>query len=177
MIGELMRQVDRLQRQIDGLVKPEIGGKIVAIVQDQKASGTDGGTFTSGAWQTRTLNTTVYSNLAGYSLAANQITLPAGSYAVFASAPSYRVNNNALRFYNTDDTVVEINGQSSYSAATYNEQAVAILSGKFSITATKTFELQHRCSNTQATNGFGANVGSAFAVGVEIYAEVRIWKL
>ena len=35
------------------------------IVEDQKASGTDGGTFTSGAWQTRDLITEGCNNISG----------------------------------------------------------------------------------------------------------------
>lgn len=33
--------------------------RIIVILQDQKAQNTDGGTFTSGAWRTRDLNTKV----------------------------------------------------------------------------------------------------------------------
>ena len=59
-------------------------------IQDQKPQGTNGGTFTSGAWRTRDLNTVLTNTITGASLADNQITLPAGKYYVEASAPAYQ---------------------------------------------------------------------------------------
>ena len=58
--------------------------------QDQKASGTAGGDFTSGAWQTRTLNTEVFNTITGSALAANQVTLPAGTYFLLGAAQGHQ---------------------------------------------------------------------------------------
>lgn len=179
MIEELMRQVNSLQRQIDSLVKPEISPRrLVVIIQDQKASGTDGGTFTSGAWRTRVLNTTVYSDLAGYSLASNQFTLPAGTYFVTATAPAYLVNYHAARLYNATDAAVIMSGTSEFSYHTGPlSQTRSFIVGNFTLAASKALEIQHRCSATSATFGFGVAAGSLFAVGTEIYTEARIWLL
>lgn len=73
----IVEEVTMLQNMIEIVMSHE-NGIPVAVIQDQKSSGTDGGTFTSGAWRTRTLNTTVLNTIgAGFSLSSNQFTLAA----------------------------------------------------------------------------------------------------
>jgi hypothetical protein len=55
-----------------------------------------------------------------------------------------------------------------------NGQSDSIVVGQFTIAAEEDFELQHRSSGTQTTDGFGA--ASSFGV-VEVYAEIMIWKV
>jgi hypothetical protein len=50
------------------------GGSQIARIYDSKTNGTQGGTFTSGAWQIRTLNTLRQSGI-GVSLLSNEFTL------------------------------------------------------------------------------------------------------
>jgi len=138
-------------------------------IQDQQATTVDGGTFTSGAWQTRVLNTVVTDETGTASLATNQITLTAGTYYLEARCQSRLVNENQLRLQNITDTATTLVGMSSRS----NGSSSAYIDGKFTITATKTFELQHRCLTTRATDGFG----SANSFGLtEIYSDVKIWR-
>lgn len=145
-------------------------------IVDQKASNTSGGTFTSGAWRTRDLNTTIGTNtISGSSLASNQFTLPSGTYRIFASAPSYMVDRNKLKIRNITDSTDTLIGESQFCYSVYNVAGDAFVYGKFTISAQKTFELQHRCGTTNsAGNGFG--VESNFGVN-EIYAQVWLWKL
>ncbi len=58
-----------------------LGDQMVVVV-DEKAANTSGGTFTSGAWQTRTLNTLTVNDDGIASLSDDQITLPAGTYEI-----------------------------------------------------------------------------------------------
>jgi len=51
-------------------------------VRDEKSNGVAGGNFTNGAWQTRTLNTSMTNEISGASLSSNQITLPSGTYFI-----------------------------------------------------------------------------------------------
>ena len=83
-------------------------GAILAILADQKASGTAGGTFTSGAWQTRDLNTEVYDRLGILSIASNQFTIStAGTYEISWHTPAYGTAGHQSLLYNiTDSTVV-----------------------------------------------------------------------
>lgn len=147
-----------------------------ALLQDQKASGTAGGTFTSGAWQTRTLNTIVADTIGGVTLVANQFVLPAGTYWIEAKAPAVQVNQHAARLQNITDATTVFSGTSEYVAATDGVQVSSWVIGRFTISAPKTFELQHRCATTATNNGFGVTAGGAFAVGVEVYASVSIVK-
>ena len=67
-------------------------------VQDQKSSGSNGGSATTGSWVTAALNTAIVSTIVGASLNANVITLPAGRYRVTASKTFYQTHQSRIRF-------------------------------------------------------------------------------
>ena len=140
-------------------------------VRDEKASGTGGGTFTSGSFQTRTLNTSVTNEISGASLSSNQITLPSGTYFIFASAPAFRVNEHKAKLRNITDSSDTIIGSNEYAYTYADAGTRSFVIGRFTISAQKTFELQHRCSQTLT---FGQAV--TYSV-VEVYADVQIWKV
>lgn len=141
-------------------------------VRDEKISGSHGGTFTSGAWQTRVLNTVVTNEITGASLASNQITLPAGTFYIEADAPALNVGGHKSRLFNITDTADVIIGTSEFTNVSTTPRSK--VRGRFVLAASKVLELQHRSQTTQTTNGFGS--ASSFGV-VEVYAEVRIWKV
>ena len=143
-------------------------------VRDEKAANTASGTFTSGAFQTRTLNTSVTNEISGASLSSNQITLPTGTYYIHATAPAYAVNLHKAILRNITDSADTIIGTSERADQSYNVMTRSFVTGRFTIAAQKTFEIQHRCSTTLATEGFG--IKSSFSV-VEIYTDVQIWKV
>lgn len=154
---------------------PAGGGFTTAIFHDAKADTVAGGTFTSGAWRTRDLNTSQFNNITSCSLGSNQITLPAGSYQIWGFAPAFDVNRHQARFQNITDTSTTILGMSSYTRAGANAQTgYAAIQGAFTIAGTKTFEFQHRAETTASSNGFGvsADLGSG-----EIYAQITISKV
>jgi hypothetical protein len=144
-------------------------------VQDQKSSGTDGGTFTSGAWRTRDLNTIVNNDILGASLSSNQITLPSGTYYIEADVPSFAVNENRVRLYNMTDAISTLLSTNSYNDTVGLGHANSTLRGRFTISALKTFEIQHISVATKSTTGFGLSRAS-FSV-IEIYTDVKIWKI
>lgn len=147
----------------------------IAVVRDEKASGTDGGTATTGSFLTRTLNT--LNNTLSYSwisLATNQITLTAGTYAVEASSPYRNTNLTKSKLRNITDSTDALIGSSQYSASGDNVCANSLISGVFTIAGTKVFELQYRVSNTAGTADLG--VGCGFTVN-EVYSIVTITKL
>jgi len=127
----------------------------IAIFNESQASGTAGGTFTSGSYVKRTLNTTVVNNIASCSIASSVITLPAGTFCVFASAPGFNTNMHKTRLRNTSDSSDTLLGTSEYSAAGIFVQTRSLIHGVFTIAASKNFELQHRCETTSNTNGLG----------------------
>ena len=143
-------------------------------VRDEKSSGTQGGAFTSGSFITRTLNTVMTNEISGASLASNQITLPAGTYFIFASAIGLQCSSHTAKLRNITDSSDTLIGSVEYASSGAAVTSHSFVIGRFTIASQKVFELQHRCGSTQATNGFGNAAG--FSV-VEVYADVQIWKV
>ena len=73
-------------------------------VRDEKAAAAHGGASTSGSFLTRTLNTSVTNEITGASLASNQITLPSGTYYIFATVPIYAGDDSKFKLRNTTDS-------------------------------------------------------------------------
>lgn len=143
-------------------------------VQDQKSATTDGGTFTSGAWQTRVLNTSLTNEITGASLATNQITLPAGTYYIESSAPAYQVNSHKSKLYDTTNTADVLIGTAERTGNGDQVMSRSYVRGRFTLTGEVDLEIQHQCETTNATDGFGLAAG--FSV-IEVYTDVRIWRI
>jgi hypothetical protein len=143
-------------------------------VRDEKPNGVGGGSFNSGDWRTRTLNTEATNQIAGASLASDQFTLPIGTYFCEAVAPVKKVVTSKLRLRNITAGTDQIIGSNTSSPVSSDSGgSVNSLMGQFTITEETVFELQHRSSNSDS-NGFGNSAG--FGV-IEVYAEVAIWKI
>ncbi len=144
-----------------------------ALIEDSKANGTVGGTFTAGAFRTRTLNSKPVDEI-GITLSSNQFTLPAGTYRIHARAPGFGVSNHVTRLRNITDSTDELIGSAGRASSTSGEGDSVIL-GQFTIGASKAFEIQHRCSLTVATFGFGTS--TALSGVSEIYTQVALLKV
>ena len=144
-----------------------------AIICDQKSSNTAGGTFTTGAWQTRDLNTEISDPDGIVSISSNKFTLAAGTYLIKASAPGHRVNAHVIRLYNDTDSATVVHGTSEWSHNSYATTTRSFLSTRFTISGTKVFEIQHRCSTTYNTIGYGRV--STFG-NTETFTLVEIYK-
>lgn len=142
-------------------------------IQDQKAQNTAGGNFTSGSFQTRTLNTTQSDSAGLVTLASNQITLPPGTYRVAIRCPAVSVNWHQARLQNMTDSTTTLTGSVSYanSGATY-ACTDSWISGRFTITGAKVFEVQHRANTTRNVDGFGIQAN----FGTEVYTVAEFWK-
>ena len=147
------------------------GGAFNAVFRDEKTSGTNGGTFTSGAWRTRDINATQVNAITGASIASNRITLPAGTFYVEIAAPAFAVDQNQVRLQNITDTSTTITGQNAYFSSAV--AGIAIATGQFTIASSKTFEVQHQSNGTRASDGFGAQNG----FGTQVYTTVSITKV
>lgn len=148
-------------------------GQIVGIIENNQTSGTNGGTFTSGADQTRVLNTIVYNLNSIVSLSSNQITVPAGTWEISWSAPAVAVNRHLSWLYNITGSSVTKYGSSEFTSATLAGTPVCTRSfGSTVITvgSSNTFEIRHRCETTSTTVGFGV----ASSLGTEVYSQVSI---
>lgn len=145
---------------------------------DLKTTGTNGGTFTGGSWQTRTLNNFPGSppSWLGCGLpppSNNQFYLTAGTYYLRISVPALMVNNHQALLYNVTDDTAALVGSSAYSPASGGNVTSSLISGKITIAGTKYFEVRHRCATTRATDGFG---GAAALGQSEVYTQVEIWR-
>ena len=141
-----------------------------AIIADQKVG--QSGTFTSGAWRTRDLNTELADPDGIVSISANQFTLAAGTYLIKWIAPAFNCSLHQTRLYNVTDTAqVEVG-----VCAFVNVNSVVTTSSgcaRTTIAGSKAFTIEHYCATTSATAGFGQNC--AFGVNDQ-YALVEIFK-
>lgn len=142
-------------------------------IQDQKASGTSGGTSSSGI-QTRTLNTVVTNTINGASLGSNQITLPAGSYKVIATAPGYAAGPHQLFLYNVTDSSYLLRGTSQAMGGGGNANSEhSTVFGIFTLAASKILDLRQYIRDAVA-DGLGAPVSSGV---IEVYSQILIEKI
>ncbi len=155
---------------IDGYLN--VNPNSTAYIRDEKTLGSNGGTFASGIWRTRDLNT-ITGGSGWASLATNQITLISGTYLLYSMAPSVGVSNNTSRFYNVTDSSVVFLGSSVYSDGYVCDSVSTITQQSFTISGTKTFILQHKCLNTKTNIGFG----TASGLQTEVYSVVVITKV
>lgn len=140
-------------------------------VRDEKASGTAGGASSTGS-NIRTLNTVVTNTIAGASLASNQVTLPAGTYRINATVPSYAGSRHRARLVNVTDSTVALLGESSFNNPT-DGYASSVISGRVVITASKAFNITHYVATAVAGNGLGIETSDTF---VEVYTSMTIQK-
>lgn len=149
-------------------------------VEDQKAKGTAAGASSATTWHTRTLNTEVQDTGNYASVAANQVTLQAGTYDIRASAPAVACSQHHLVLWNDSDSTLALNGDSAWSASTDSAQCRATVQGRITIASAKAFSLRHYITAALGTNGLGvaSNIndpgGSAL---VEVYAVFEAWKV
>ncbi len=144
-----------------------------AILEDQKANGTDGGGISSGSWVKRDLNTEVADPDGIVSLSSDQFTLGAGTYLIKWRAPGYHCNIFVAQLYNATDSAVVAPGDPTYCRDLYH-YGYSEGAARITITGDKAFEIQQQVNTTANTNGLG--LASPFNAGVEVYTRVEIYK-
>lgn len=173
--------IDGYEDEILGQIIPQMYSFIgedmkIALVYDEKLAGTDGGTFTSGAWRQRDLNSKVDAdNLV--SVSANNITiLTAGKYWITASAPSLGVRVAIAR--------LTVNGnQVAVGTASYDYTAsYSVVRSQVEYVGTLNtgdiLRLEHICHTTVGTYGFGIGQSTIAPSSVNpIYSTVRLIKI
>jgi len=151
------------------------------VVAEQRASGTAGGTFTSGAWRDRALNTEVVDSANIASLSASVLTIPAGTYRYEARSHAFGVLSHRSRLYNVTASAVIGLSDNAFApswASAFDPFAINMgvshLTGEFTISVQSGIKLQHYCQQTWATYGFGVQSAQAAA---EQYAILILEKL
>lgn len=150
-----------------------------AIVADYRDSD-NGGTFSSGAWRTRTLNTEIADPDGIVSLSSNQFTLQAGTYVLKYSAPAYQVDDHQVVLYNSTDSAYVTNSL-GYNAHSWTNDATtndAYGCCRVTISGAKAFELRHQSDASRSDSGFGRGNGNLGATpnNKQLFAKVEIFK-
>ena len=145
-----------------------------AVFNETQSSGTNGGTFTSGSYVKRTLNTTVFNEITSCTLTSSVISLPAGTYLVHATAPALEVDGHQTRLRNTTDSTDIQYGSTESSVATDSTQTRSEIQTVFTLTGTKNIEFQHRCQTTRITIGLGDGIGFG---NNEVFSQITITKI
>ena len=142
-----------LQFQSPNLVYAVLQGVLkTALIVDEKTKGTNGGTSTTG-WNQRTLNTEIVDDI-GVTISSNRVSIGAGTYLIFASAPCGTASgtvNHRLVVRNYTDTTDLLLGTSQVS---YYE-GISIVAGIITLAATKEIELLQYVSSGLANTGLG----------------------
>lgn len=138
-------------------------------ISDVKTVGSNGGDFLKNAWRTRTLNT-ISSTSGGATLSGNTITLSPGAYRLLARVPSYDVDSNKARLFNTTINQAEIQGTSNYTDKANSDTWI---SGALTPLAPTSYIIQHYSLKDRTDTGFGRATG----IGPEVYTTVYIKKL
>ncbi len=156
-----------------------IGSPQFIHIQERVTASGLSGSFTENGWRTRVLNLIVDDGTGAVTLNSNQISLPAGTYEVEIKCPSFNVSRNVARLQNiTDASTLLVGEGGSFSSGITD---VAFINGRFSITGTKTIEIQHWCQATRSNDGFGLAFGgeptTIDAAVDEIYCDAKFYKI
>ena len=156
--------------EINGrLVVPNGQGTPDAVLEDQKSASTDGGTFTSGAWQTRDLNTEVQDPNGFVTLASNEFTVSEDGWVEWRAIAS-QVGSHQTRLFSVTDAAEVAVGSSEW-VSNNNTFCNTSSEGQAAVEAAKTYRIEHRCESTRATDGYGQSV----SWGTNVYTQVKYW--
>jgi hypothetical protein len=131
------------------------------VLEDQKASGTNGQSCTLNTWVTRDLNTEVRDPQSIVTITSNEFTVTTNCWVEW-TVPGRDVFQT--RLYNVTDAVAVSVGQT-----TGNNASISISVGGGACLAGKTYRIEHNTSSTQIS-------GTARGVGTELYTRVRGWR-
>ena len=152
------------------------GGKFAsyAIIADQKATDTAGGSSTTGTFNTRDLNTELADPDGIVTISSNQFTLQAGTYRLHASSPAYKAARHQIIIWNATDSSITAVGTPEYCGGGESVSNRAFATGRTTITGAKAFEVRHRVGYAEATYGLG--VEGNYDLQPNIYTYVEIFK-
>ena len=155
-----------------------------AIICDQKDSTTDGGTFTSGAWRQRDLNTEIADPDSIVSISSNEFTLQAGTYLIKWAAPGYDCDRHVSRLYDVTNSAHRQYSWTSYASSAYSGENRSTGFCRVTISGATAYRIDHACQTTKTDYGLGlaseTNASGAYSAGTtegySIFTVVEIYK-
>lgn len=147
----------------------------IAILHDQKSTGTAGGGASAATWNARDLNTEVSDPDSIVSISSNQFTPIAGTYDIHVECACAAVNGSRLRIYNvTGAAVVGVPDLNGFASATSTQGLTISLDQLFTANGTDAYRIDHYTVAAKATSGLGGAVNDGAA---EVYTRVVLRKL
>tara|TARA_R100000995_G_scaffold36299_1_gene16571 strand:+ start:773 stop:1678 length:906 start_codon:yes stop_codon:yes gene_type:complete len=149
--------------------------KAFAAICDKKTQGTNGGTFSNGAWRTRDLNHEIDDSDNIVTVSSNRFTLSAGAYLIKWSAPAYDVGNHQTVLYDYTNTNYLAFGSNSSSHTSYSNMTRSFGFDRVSFSGSdRSYEIRHRGNTSKGTTGFGLDTN--FGTDDETYTIVEIYQ-
>lgn len=145
----------------------------IAVLADEKSTGTAGGSSSATTWNNRNLQTEISDTDNIVSISSNQFTPIAGTYLIFVSAVGHRVGSHRVRLYNVTGAATVSEGLSVRSGNADTVGAIAALAHVFTANG-DAYRIDHYTAAAQATDGLGSAVGDG---SNERYMEITLLKL
>lgn len=146
----------------------------IALLRDVKAVNLDGGTFNSGDWRKRDLNSLI-GDLSFIDLdsTSSEFTLDTGTYVIQAKAPALSVDQHQARLYNISSGADVAYGSMAHTG-NLGAVTISFLNAVLTVSSgPETFILQHRSDASNLGDGFGRGSGW----GESVFSEITIRKL
>lgn len=148
------------------------------FVSQELPAGSAAENITAGSWQILNLNTTKVNQIAGASLSANTVTLPAGTY--FFSAilcnPNSTGHGKSRLWNSTGNATLATSFRSiGYvvgSVSGWEYQYPVVFNGTFTLSATSGIQLQTYLSNSATNNQTVSGTSEP-----NVYRTMAIWKI
>ena len=159
---------------LDNMTAPAQTALEHALFLDQRADGTVGGTATTAAWTTATIQTQKTNTITGCSLATNAITLPAGSYDVTAKKFMSAGNGQGIRLKLANGgSPIYFEGINNPLASA--EKVTLHADASFTLASSDTLTLEYYAQSSSDTGDLGEAL--AISGNLETYASIKILKI
>lgn len=164
--------MSQLAQAVQALISASSLGSVIDLA-DMKPANTPGGTFTAGAWQTRAI-VELWDPAGVCEVVNNTITLQPGTYTVDIDCPATQVGTHQARLWDVTTGQVAIVGTSERGASGDGNTQHSRIAGGLVVATPKSFLIQHYCTTTRATDGFGYPAGTD---GAEVYTKGLLLRL
>ena len=141
----------------------------IAVLEDQKATTTHGGSSVAATWTKRTLNTEASDGDSIVTLSSDQFTPIAGTYLVQVESSFYGSGDTQLRLRNVTKNTTDLLGLSNKSVYAMS----ATMTGILVADGVDAFEVQYHTGAAQGSYGLGYASSSG---ETEVYTRVTLIK-